>query len=445
VRAAEPSGPVEDHELNELFAPIAGAATVALAVSGGADSLALLHLFAQWRRARRTTSGIVFAVDHRLRPGSRREAENVVAIAKAYGLTGKALVARSAKPIADVEAAARAIRYRLLLTAAREAGATHLLLAHHADDQAETLLLRIARGSGVFGLASMRPAIVVGDQDREPVTIFRPFLGLPRTRLAATCAKAGLEPVADPMNTDPRFARARIRRIMPLLAADGLDPAQLAATARRLGGAADALDDVVTRFLAEHVTCDDLGVARIDQSAMSEAPGEVRLRAIARIVLAIGGEDYPPRFERLSGLVDALATFDGSRRFKRTLGGAVAEWRNGGVLFYRESGRMGLATVRLKAGATILWDGRFRVAADRDAAKGLQVGPLAEAGRRLTGAGNDIAPRGALAASPAIWRQERLVSAPLLGFRQDGAAGVEMRSILPERLATPPRFPDFGG
>jgi tRNA(Ile)-lysidine synthase len=444
VRAAEPFGPVEDRELNELFAPIAGASTVALAVSGGADSLALLHLFARWRRDRRRPRGIVFSVDHRLRSGSRREAEYVVATAVAYGLEGKVLAARGAKPVADIEAAARAVRYRLLLAATREAGASHLLLAHHEDDQAETLLLRIARGSGVFGLASMRAAIVVGDDDRGLVTILRPFLGLPRARLAATCARAGLDPVADPMNADPRFARARLRRIMPLLAADGLEPAQLAATARRLGSAADALDAVATRFLADHVACDDLGIAQVDPSALSKVPGEVLLRVIARIVLAIGGEDYPPRFERLASLVDALGAFDGSRRFKRTLGGAVAEWRSGRIFFYRESGRDGLEALPLNLGGSILWDRRFRVTVDRGAAKGLHLGPLGEAGRRQVGAGDGILPAGALVASPAIWRRERLISAPLLGFGREAVAGLEMRSILAERLAAPPRFPDFG-
>ncbi len=443
MRAAEPSGSIEDRELKQLFAPIAGAETVALAVSGGADSLALLYLFSRWRRTRGNPGGIVLSVDHRLRAGSRREAENVVAIAKLHGLEGKVLSARGAQPVADIEAAARAIRYKLLLGAARESGASHLLLAHHRDDQAETLLLRIARGSGVFGLASMRSAIVVGNDDSGSVTILRPFLDLPRARLAATCAKAGLEPVADPMNADPRFARARLRRIMPLLAADGLDAAKLASTARRLGSAADALDALSTRFLGEGVTCDALGVARIEQTAFRAVPREIGLRAIARILLAIGGEDYPPRFERLAGLFDALIDFEGKGRFKRTLGGVIAEGRSGQFLFYREAGREGLPTVGLKAGGTVLWDGRFRVTTGRGATKGLQVGPLGEAGRRQVGADGLVAPLAALVALPAIWRREALVSAPLLGFSRE-ATGIEVRSILPMRLAEPPRFPDFG-
>src|SRR4029078_10010236 len=127
----------------------------------------------------------------------------------------------------------------------------HLLTAHHRDDQAETFLMRLSRGSGLFGLAARRREVRSGD-----LTIFRPFLGVPRSRLVATTAAAGLVVSEDPMNDDDRFARVRARKLLPLLAAEGLGPDEIAAAAGRLAEAAEAIDSAATQFLAEAVTVD---------------------------------------------------------------------------------------------------------------------------------------------------------------------------------------------
>ncbi len=438
--AAEPFGPIRDHELPTLLAPLSSASRVALAVSGGGDSLALLDCIDRWRRGHTEPPSIlVLSVDHGLRSASRSDANDVIAEAHGRGMEAQLLRWTGRKPRSDVEAAARAARYRLLLGAAREFGASHLLLGHHLDDQAETLLLRLARGSGVFGLAAMRREIPV-----DGVTIFRPFLEMPRSRLAETVAVAGLIPVEDPMNTDPRFARARLRRIMPLAAANGIEPAGLAATARRLSAAAEAIDSAASDLIAEAVELDALAVAAIEPDALLAAPGEIRRRAVMRLLLAIGGDDYPPRHERLAALVDAMAAHGKGGRFKRTLAGAIVEWRNGRFAVYREIGRDGLPNVVAKPGYRGVWDGRFCIEVGPEAPSSLRLAALGEDGRKAIGAKAGRAAAGALAALPALWRGTKLRAVPSLDYYYGGAGfEVNCRSVLSDRLAVPPLFPDF--
>ncbi len=308
---------------------------IALAVSGGADSLALLDAVDRWREPEMRV--IVLTVDHRLRSGSRAEAEAVAALAASRGMRARVLAWKGPHPKSGIEGAARAARYRLLLEACRAEGASHLVLAHHRDDLAESFLLRLRRGSGVFGLAAMRPLLDLGN-----LSVVRPFLTVPRTRLAATAAAAKLVPVEDPMNTDPRFDRARMRRLLPRLAEEGLDPEALAAAALRLADAADAIDAAATALLAEAVEADGLAVAWLDAARFAAAPLAVRMRALVRILIAVGGGDYPPRHERLSGLHDAIIA--PPSRLKRTLAGTVVEMRGGRFAFYREAGREDLPT-----------------------------------------------------------------------------------------------------
>jgi tRNA(Ile)-lysidine synthase len=311
--------------------------------------------------------------------------------------------------------------------------------AHHRDDQAETFLMRLARGAGVFGLAGMRVEIAAG-----PVTLVRPFLDVPRARLAATTAAAGLIPVDDPMNTDLRFQRSRVRRAMPLLASVGLDATRLAGMARRMGEAAIAIDAAATALLGSAVTTDALGIAALDTAAFASAPSDVRLRALTRLLLAVGGADYPPRFERLAGLAEAIRSHGGGARFKRTLGGVVVEARRGRLLFYREMGRAGLPTLALRAGSSGAWDNRFQVSVAADAQRGLTLGGLGETGRR----GLDVRPAGvpaaAVAALPAIRRRGRLIAVPAVGWGEgEGVSGVRLTPVVARRLARPPLFPDF--
>ncbi len=432
--------PLGDAELDDLFAPFANARLIALAVSGGADSLALMVAVARWcKRHGSRPEVLVLTVDHRLRLGSHREAATVVKMARARGLKARALTWEGPSPTSDIEAAARGARYRLLFDSARAAGASHLLTAHHRDDVAETFLLRLQRGAGLFGLAAMRPAVAVG-----AVTLARPLLGVPRARLVATTAAAGLTPIDDFMNADPRFARTRMRTLLPLLAREGLDPARLAETARRLAIAADAVDARASTLVAAAVATDEFAVARLEVGEFLDAPMEIRNCVLTRLLMAIGGDDYPPRFERLDALARAMAGHTGDR-FKRTLAGVVIEWRNGGFCFYREIGREAPAPLALKPGTAVVWDHRFRVGVERLAPPGLTVAALGEAGRRAIGLKRLEVPAGAVAALPAILRRGRIVAVPSLDHYMGTTWGADLavRPILADRLSEPQLFPDF--
>ena len=229
-----------------------------------------------------------------------------------------------AEPSGDIEAAAREARYRLLIEAAREAGASHLLLAHNLDDQAETFLMRLVRGAGVFGLAAMRREI-----DLDGLILVRPFLDVPRTRLAATTAAAGLaarrrsderRPALPPGPRAAAASRARQRQGSTPRRSPTPPPASPAPPTR--------IDAAVDRLIAAAVTCRCPRRRPLRTDVFVAAAGRGAVRLLVRLLLAIGGEDYPPRYERLAG-----APRGNSRirplRCKRTLGGVVVEWRPG--------------------------------------------------------------------------------------------------------------------
>lgn len=437
---ADTAQPLTDSECETLFAPFSEAQALALAVSGGADSLALLDTIDRWSRRRGRLRVVVLIVDHRLRSGSREEAQSVARIAVSRGMAAKVLTVTGTLPTSNIEAAAREARYRLLTTAARACGATHLLTAHHRDDQAETVLMRLQRGSGVFGLAAMRPMVT-----SEELVVCRPFLGVPRARLAATTAAADLQPVDDPMNRDPRFLRTRLRALMPALAQAGLDAEVLAAAATRFGKAAAAIDASADAVIAAAVVVDPLATVRIDRDAFCAVPEEVRIRLLARLLMAAGGGSYQPRFRRLQALHNALIETD-ARHIKRTLAGVTIERRSSELLFYREAGRIGLARDPIQPGSRYRWDRRFRITLGADGPADLTVGPIGGAGRGLVGTRPRGVPAMALAVQPAVWQGDRLLAAPTLGEEVLPPCGfhVGARQTVADRLAEPPLFPLYG-
>jgi tRNA(Ile)-lysidine synthase len=433
---AETTDALRDEELDGLLAPLLSAAGATLAVSGGADSLALLDCAQRWQSGHGDIPLTVLTVDHGLRSGSAAEAAMVARVADERGLAFRLLTWDGPRPGSDVEAAARMARYRLLLEATRDLGASHLVIAHHQNDLAETLLMRLARGAGVFGLAAMRPAIEAGG-----ITILRPFLGVPRERLVATTLAAGLTPAEDPMNRDERFARARIRSALPALEREGIDIAGLAEAARRLAQAADAIDATASGLLTQAASVDDLAIMRLDADEFFAAPAEVRSRALVRILLALGGAQYPPRRERLIALMAAMSSSDGASR-KRCLGGVVFERHGGDLTFYRETGRDGLPVIALTRGFDGRWDHRFEVRVRETLPAGATLGPLGEAGRREIGWKGGIAD--AVAALPALRCGGQIRAVPPLGWTDGPSWPLEIRQIVAERLARPPLFPQFG-
>lgn len=325
--------PLSLEEATALLAPLRDATRTVLAVSGGPDSTALMHLAAMVRAA---GAGLVVAtLDHGLTDASPCIARDVRTAAKDLGLDAYLLRWDGIKPATGVQEAARHERYRLLDALAHEIGATHLVTAHTLDDQAETILFRMARGSGPAGLSGMRAATL-----RRGITHLRPFLAVAKSRLVATCRARGWPFVEDPANSDPRFARGRLRALLPGLAEEGLDAQTFAALARRLsrdeaalGAAADAL--LAGALLADARLEGGGQRLRLRADALLTAPAAVGLRALDR-ALTDFRRAGAPRLARLEHLYDDLrAAHLEARTLRRTLHGHIVALQASGVIEIR--------------------------------------------------------------------------------------------------------------
>jgi len=281
----------------------------AIAVSGGGDSLALMHLVADWANARKLETPKILTVDHGLTAGSQKRANEVKALAKKLGLACEVLVWKGAKPKSDIEAAARDARYRLMGEWCRANGIAYLYLAHSEDDQAETFLLRLARGSGLDGLSAMSVVARYPVEGFSDLSLVRPLLGMTRDELRRFLKSRRIAWHEDPMNADIRFARVRLRAVWPELEKAGLATARIAAGARHLARAREALEQGTTQLI-QSATRKENGRLLIDGAALAAAPRELGLRALAELLKSIGGHAYRPRFEQLESLFDSLGRSD---------------------------------------------------------------------------------------------------------------------------------------
>ncbi|HLO78149.1 MAG TPA: tRNA lysidine(34) synthetase TilS [Magnetospirillum sp.] len=398
---------------------------VAVAVSGGADSLSLALLAHDWARERGGRA-VALTVDHGLRPDSAAEAAQVGSWLSDLGVSHHVLRWDGAKPSADIQAQARAARYGLLEDWCAAAGVLHLLLAHHRDDQAETLLLRLARGSGVDGLAAMAPVV-----EGFAVRLLRPLLGVDRRRLAATLAARGQGWVEDPSNRNAAYARVRMRALLPILAGEGMTVERLGRTAARLGRARSALETMVADAAARWVAPHPAGHMLVAPEVFRLVPEEVGLRLLSRLVQAVGGQDYPPREEQIRRSYGRLR--DGMVGGATLAGCRIAPLRDR-ILVCREAGRMA-PPLPLVPGATQVWDGRFRLKVAERAGSGLWIAALGATGakrlaalvkpRRLPDVPAAVRPT-----LPAIYDQQGLCAVPHLGYNRGTVAEPVLQWII---------------
>jgi tRNA(Ile)-lysidine synthase len=291
-------------------------ARLGIALSGGPDSLALLLLAAAARPGKVGAA----TVDHALRDGSRAEAVAAAAICAQLGVPHTILTAEwDEKPGTAIQERARTERYRHLAEWAKSRGLQAILTGHHADDQAETLLMRLGRGAGVRGLAGMRATSAVPGSD---VPLLRPLLRWRRSELERLCADAGLQPMTDPSNADEKFERVRVRNAMS--EASWLDPAALAGSAAHLAAADEALDWALDQEWRRAVRDDG------DQLVytLGEAPAEIVRRLVARAIVALGheGMDEPLRARELDPLIATLRA-GGQSTLRGVLCAGGSQWR----------------------------------------------------------------------------------------------------------------------
>jgi tRNA(Ile)-lysidine synthase len=345
-------GALREDEANALFGGLADLPGLILAVSGGPDSTALLVMAVGWARRIKSQQGrspklVAVTIDHGLRPESRREASAVKRLARRLGVAHRTVRWRGKKPNSGLQAAARAARYRLLAGEAVRAGFAHIVTAHTLDDQAETLLFRLARGSGLTGLAGMAPISALPTGGEGDMFLLRPLLGVPKTRLIATLKAAGVKYRDDPSNCDPRFVRTRLRGLLPRLAAEGLDAKTLARLGARMRRAEAAVEFSVSaaRTALAPEPWRRRGPIVFAAGAFGDLPHEVGLRLLGRAIAHVGNEG-PVELGKLELVYDSLRASPSLTR--RSLAGALVSLRDGKLTVERAPPRRAAAKRRIR-------------------------------------------------------------------------------------------------
>jgi tRNA(Ile)-lysidine synthase len=376
---------------------------LAVAVSGGSDSMALALLASAWCRAA-GGKAVALTVDHRLRPQSGEEARQVGHWLNARDIEHHILSWKEPDGGPGLQAAARAARYRLLIDWCRQRHILHLLLGHQRDDQAETLMLRLARGSGIDGLSAMSASAPQTD-----VQILRPLLEFSRQSLRDYLRQEGQDWIEDPSNEAERFDRVRWRKF---LAAETIGAERLALTARQMGRARRVLESECVSLAVDSVTLSGSGHARLDAAKLSAAPDELALRLLAALVRTVGGSAFPPRLESLEMMLDVLR---GGLVKRRTFAGCVFVSLRDNVLVHREAAKMA-PPIPLSRGRDALWDNRFSVCLS--SGEGMALGAVGtEAAPRFREAAEQAGlPRSVLPTLPSIMDKHGILAIPPLGW-----------------------------
>lgn len=327
-----------------IFAPLAEFRRIGLAVSGGPDSLALMLLAHEYvQQAGGQGRFIVYSVDHGLRPEAAAEVAYVVATAQQLGFAARGLRWEGAKPSTGIQQAARTARYGLIAAAMAEDETEILLTAHHLGDQAETVLMRLAHGSGVEGLRGMDYF-----SENAGLVLVRPLLGVDPADLAQIVAASHLRPVADPSNSDTDYERVRWRQLLPQLAALGLDARRLSRFADRMRDADRALAQMA---IATRTGDDASGARSVERAVLVRLPRAVAIRVIANLLDEVSGGQKSHDLAPIEALTDRLRL---ETALKRTsLHGCLIESDGTKIVVAREPGRQAARLSRGKSGPPV--------------------------------------------------------------------------------------------
>ncbi|MEQ8825292.1 MAG: tRNA lysidine(34) synthetase TilS [Filomicrobium sp.] len=478
--------PISPEERDRLFAPLVGR-PLALCVSGGADSMALLHLVSEWaaagkhsytadfsnpyglppRRHRRPdkmpeptwlkggrssedllASGgpapiVVLTVNHGLRPEAAEEAEFVARVAGALGLPHQILHADEPAPKSGIQEWARNLRRRLILELLDaeawryfELGLDEtdqirrlVVMAHHLDDQAETVLMRLARGSSLTGLGGIHQfdGFACKPNTAPNYTVsadaLRPFLAIPKSRLVETLKERGVAFIDDPSNSYDRFERVRVRKALQILQEVGFTAKAIVRSATRLQQADESLYAFERRWHKQIIDWNGGLLASVASPEFALRAEFAETRLLAVLIAAYGGNARPAELSQVERLRRSLMGEEGP--FKgSTLGGCRIElsgdYEGGRLLIYREGNGNGLEAVPISAGQLIEWDGdRFRIEADDTAPKSAEVRALGAEGwvqlkKRIAGLDELKLKAAAISTMPSIWQGNEIIAMPFL-------------------------------
>ncbi len=384
--------------LSEVRSHFQGALPLRLgvALSGGGDSMALLHILTQCF-AGQDVEILAATVDHGLRADSAQEAQHVAGLATRLGVNHEILQWQGWQGDGNLQDQARRARYRLLTNWAKRRDIPVLTLGHTADDQAETVLMRLARSAGVDGLAAMPVRRKMND-----VTLLRPLLGVTRDQLRDYLRQNDLSWVEDPSNQDRRFERVRVRQAMAALQPLGLTIEALSAVAENMAKAREALDNQ-TFLAARDLAKFQAGAVVMDHQKLCAVPDEIIHRLLLRALQWVSGAEYPLRRRVMGDALSAVRTGGGL-----TLGGCRILCRTGQVWVFREYNAVRNEVTLPEE----LWDNRWQLIGVGTA--GIEVRPLGKAGLLLCPNWRQTGCPGAvLEATPALWREQELIAAPL--------------------------------
>ncbi len=408
-----PKNPLKTIELSGLPKKV----PLVVGCSGGADSMALTLLLAEYcKRSGNTLTAIT--VDHGLRKESAVEAAQVGKWLKKHSIEHVVLKWEGKKPASNIQEAAREARYQLLAEYCHAHNVKHVVLAHHREDQAETFLLRLARGSGVDGLSCM-----ARETQMHGVTLLRPLLDVSKMQLLAYLKAKKQRYIDDPSNHKLIYDRVRMRKALPMLAELGLTPERLVSTAKAMERTRKSLEAQTAAVLAVHCDYFPEGYAALKPF---DADDEIALRVMASLVMTIGGHIVKPRLEETEQLLSAVR----QKPFKgATLGGCQFIAHKGAIVVCRE-----LSAVQKPVPATQkTWDKRFAVTCN--APKGWTVGALTQAGwlalAKQHGLKNTLPDKRILYTLPALRDEGGNVRAvPHLGVN-DASVTITLQSVIP--------------
>ncbi len=408
-----------------------GIGRIAVAVSGGADSMALCLLADQWAKSNDIALQAVI-VDHGLRPGSADEAATVGGWLAARNIDHQILVWQEEKPEAGIQAAARKARYRLMTDWCIDNQIKYLLVAHHLEDQVETFLMRLHRGSGVDGLASMALNYVF-----QNVQILRPLLTQSKKQLKEFLKESNQDWIEDPSNQDPAYARTQIRALVGRLEDHGLSTERLGGIVRQFSSLKQFLQLPVNAFVESQCHLALEGYATFDLAVLKQLPDAIISRVIIRLVGLVGGGEYPPRQKKLLRAVNVLKQGNVSGF---TLGGCnflVSVKTSGSheIMICREAREK--SRVQVSAGDAIVWRNVFDLqfesfnanpdmANDGGTNEKVYLRPLGKSGwAKIIKDRPDLkdisVPFQVRLTLPALFDQRGVFEAPLLGYRREAA------------------------
>lgn len=402
-------------QLPEWASPAFWPERIAVAVSGGGDSMALLHIVARIQIPRGASVHAV-TVDHRLRPEAAEEARFVARFCETLGVAHDTLVWEHGAIAGNLQDQARRARYSLIGEWARTKGVAHVLLGHTADDQAETFLMGLAREAGIDGLSGMRRTWEQGG-----ILWMRPCLATPRGALRAYLNREDIGWIEDPSNEDPRFQRVRARRALAALAPLGVSAEGLARVASNLALARADLVELAHRASRE-IARTEAGAVILDRAKWMRAGNDTRRRILVAALRWVSSAEYAPRAEQIARLEEAIR-----QGRHTTLAGCRVRATDDAVQVSREA----KAVAGLESPTDAIWDGRWRLTGPHDPAlrvRALGADGLGQcAGWRAKGLS-----RAVLAVTPSVWRGNTLVAAPVAGT--DTAWRAEIVAEFPSAL-----------